>query len=184
MPVSPAAFDRANPFGSSNLAGLQRENLSSFPAEAIATTKGAAGLDGSLRRSLPGFSGDSRSPDALGRRGAIYPGVAGISGADGLIRRAVRSRPSFPEYGRLRLIDFPIEKVVIAGPGVNLDPTNLASKAAGMPGRMLLPGRGVGQTAIGAAEIFGGPNGARHGAIMQRIARIFQRCRLPSSRTC
>jgi hypothetical protein len=45
----------------------------------------------------------------------------------------LRSRPPFAEDRRLRLIDFPIEEVVIAGPGVDLDPADFASEASGMP---------------------------------------------------
>jgi len=52
--------------------------------------------------------------------------------------------PPFPEDGRTRLIDFPVEKVVLARPGVDLAPANLASKAAGMFVGVMLPRRGIG----------------------------------------
>jgi len=46
----------------------------------------------------------------------------------------LRVFPPFPEYGRLRLIDFPIEKVIVARPGVHFDAANFASEIAGVPG--------------------------------------------------
>ena len=88
-------------------------------------------------------------------------------------------RPPFSEGGRLRLIDFPVEEFVIAGPGVDFDTANLAAKAAGMPGRMLLARRGVRQPAIGTAKILGLPNLACHGAIMRRTVQVFQRSSQP-----
>jgi hypothetical protein len=45
----------------------------------------------------------------------------------------LRSRPSFAEDGGLWLIDFPIEEVVIAGPGMDFNPADLASEASRMP---------------------------------------------------
>jgi hypothetical protein len=74
-----------------------------------------------------------------------------------------RLRPSFAEDGRPRLIDFPIEEIVVAGPGVDFDPTDLAIKIAGMPGRMLLLCCSIRQPAIGTVKKFGGPDTACHG---------------------
>jgi hypothetical protein len=51
--------------------------------------------------------------------------------------------PPFPEGGRLYLIDLPIKKSIIAGPGVDLAAANLAAETAGMLVWMLLPGCGV-----------------------------------------
>jgi hypothetical protein len=56
---------------------------------------------------------------------------------------ALQSPPPFPKHGRPRLIDFPIEKIIIAGPRVDLAPANLAGETAGMLAWMLFPGRGV-----------------------------------------
>jgi hypothetical protein len=67
------------------------------------------------------------------------------------------------------LVDFPIEKIIIAGPGVDFGPANLAAETAGMLVWMLLPGRDVRQPAIGTAEKFGGPYVAGHPANMQKI---------------
>jgi hypothetical protein len=93
--------------------------------------------------------------------------------------RVMRSRPSFAKDRRLRLIDLPVEKIKVAGPCVHLDPANFAAEAAGMLGWMLLPSRGVGQSAVGTAKIFGFPYVACHCAIMRRSERVFQPIRLP-----
>lgn len=53
------------------------------------------------------------------------------------------SPPPFTEDACFRLIDLPIEKIIIAGPRVDFDPANLTAETAGMPGWMLLPRRGV-----------------------------------------
>jgi hypothetical protein len=82
--------------------------------------------------------------------------------------------PPFPKDGRIRLIDFPIEKIVIAGPRMDLDPANLADETAIMLVRMMFPCRGVRQPATGAAKIFDGPSVACHPAIMRSIKRVFQ----------
>jgi hypothetical protein len=84
------------------------------------------------------------------------------------------SRPPFPKDRRLRLIDLPVEKIIIARPRVNFDPANLAAEAAGMLGWMLLPRRGVRQTTIGAAKKFGCPYVACHIVIMRRLEDMFQ----------
>src|SRR5690242_9534295 len=88
-------------------------------------------------------------------------------------------RPPFPKHGRFRLIDFPIEKIIVAGPSVNLDPANLTAETSRMLGWMLLPCRGVRQPAIGTAEVFGLPYIACHFATMLRIERAFQYSCLP-----
>ena len=77
------------------------------------------------------------------------------------------SPPPFPKDGRLRLIDFPIEKIVIAGPRVDFAPANLTAETAGMLVWMLLPCRGVREPAIGTAKIFGRPHVACHSATMR-----------------
>ena len=82
---------------------------------------------------------------------------------------ACRSSPPFPKDGRVRLIDLPIEKIIIARPRVDFGPANLTAEIAGMPVRMLLPGRDVRQPAIGTAEKFGRPYIAGHPANMQKI---------------
>jgi hypothetical protein len=82
------------------------------------------------------------------------------------------SPPPFPKDGRLRLIDFPIEKIIIARPRVDLDPANLTAETARMFVGMLLPCRGVRQPAIGTAKIFGRPYVACHPAIMRRTEHV------------
>ena len=76
------------------------------------------------------------------------------------------SPPPFPKDGRLRLIDFPIEKFIIARPRVDLSPANLTAETARMLVWMLLPCRGVWEPAVGTAKIFGRPYVACHPAIM------------------
>ena len=78
------------------------------------------------------------------------------------------SAPPFPKHGRLRVSDFPIEKLIIARPRVDLHSANLAAETTRVLVRMLLPSRGVTQPAIGTAKIFGGPYVACHLAIMRR----------------
>ena len=95
----------------------------------------------------------------------------------------LRSPPPFPKGGRLRLIDFPIEKSVVARPRVDLDSANLTAETAGMLVWMLLPCRGVGQPAIWTAKIFGRPYVACHSAIMRRTEHVFQPGSLPQSMT-
>jgi hypothetical protein len=97
---------------------------------------------------------------------------------------ACQSLPPFPKDGRLRLVDLPIEKIIIARPRVDFAPANFTVEAAGMPGRMLLPCRGVRQRAIGTAEIFACKKTACHGAMMLRAGRLFQSDKFPWSTTC
>jgi hypothetical protein len=93
--------------------------------------------------------------------------------------------PPFPEGRRLHLIDFPIEKIIVARPRVDLAPTNhTAETARVLVGRMLLPCRGVRQPAIGTAKIFGRPYAACHPAIMRRTEYAFQPSALPRSTSC
>jgi hypothetical protein len=80
------------------------------------------------------------------------------------------------------MIDFPVEKIIIAGPGVDLGLANLTLETAGMPVGMLLPCRGVGQPAIRTVEIFDGPYVVCcHPAIMRRNRPVFQPGTLPAS---
>lgn len=51
--------------------------------------------------------------------------------------------PPFPKDGRRYLIDLPIKKSIIAGPGVDFAPANLAAETAGVLVWMLLPDCGV-----------------------------------------
>ena len=91
------------------------------------------------------------------------------------IRRHVGwSRPPFSKDRRLRLVDFPVEKIIVARPCVNFDAANLAAEAAGMLGWMLLPRRGVRQPAVGTAKKFGRPYVACHKVIMRGIEHMFQ----------
>jgi hypothetical protein len=87
--------------------------------------------------------------------------------------------PPFPEDGGIHLIDFPVEKVVMARPRVDLAAAHFASEVAGMLVGVMLPRRRIGQSAIGTAKIFGGPDAACHGAIMRSVADVFQSGRLP-----
>jgi hypothetical protein len=91
--------------------------------------------------------------------------------------------PPFPEYGRVRLVDFPIEKIIIARPRMDFRPANLAAETARMLVWMLLLCCGVRQPAIGAAKKFGRPNVACHPAFMRRAQHKFQCSRLPQSMT-
>jgi hypothetical protein len=77
------------------------------------------------------------------------------------------SSPPFPKAARHGLIDFPIEKIIIARPRVDLDPANLTTETARVLVWMLLPYRGVRQPAIGAGKMFGRPHVASHHAIMR-----------------
>lgn len=83
----------------------------------------------------------------------------------------------------LRLVDFPIEKIIVAGPRVDLAPANLASEISRLLVCMLLPCRGVRHPAIGTAEIFDRPDVACHPAIMRRTEPAFQRRTQPRSMT-
>src|SRR5205085_12012083 len=65
--------------------------------------------------------------------------------------------PPFPKDGRIHLVDFPTEKIVIARPRVDLARANLTAETAGMLVGVLLPCRDVRQPAAGAAKIFGRP---------------------------
>ena len=91
--------------------------------------------------------------------------------------------PTFPEDGRVRLIDFPIEKIIIARPCMDIGPANLAAETARMLVWMLLLCRGVRRPAIGTAKKFGRPYVACHPAIMRRAEHVFQRSNLPRSMT-
>src|ERR1700690_2710085 len=93
------------------------------------------------------------------------------------------SPPPFPKDGRLRLIDFPIEELIIAGPSVDLDPANLTTETARMLVWMQLPCRGVRQPAIGTAKIFGRPYAACHFAIMRPADHVFHPRSLPEKMT-
>jgi hypothetical protein len=90
-------------------------------------------------------------------------------------RYAWWSCPPFPKDRRLRLVDLPVEEIIISRPRVNFYPANLAAEAAGMLARMLFPRRGVRQPAVGTAKEFGCPYVACHIAIMRRIEHSFQR---------
>ena len=57
---------------------------------------------------------------------------------------------------------------MLARPGVDLDPANLAVETAGTLAWMRLSCRGVTQPAIGTAKIFDGPQGACHAATLDR----------------
>jgi hypothetical protein len=105
-------------------------------------------------------------------------GAKGLS-ATAATRLAGVSAPPFAKDGRIDLIDIPIEKIVIAGPCVNLAAADLAAEAAGMLVGVMLTCRGVRQSAIGASKIFGRPYATCHAAIMRSIARAFQRGILP-----
>src|SRR5712671_8205893 len=72
------------------------------------------------------------------------------------------STPPFPKHGRPRLVDFPVEKIIIARPRVDLAPANLTAETARMLVWMLLPCRGVRQPAVGTAKIFGRPYATCH----------------------
>ena len=78
------------------------------------------------------------------------------------------STPPFAKDGRFRLIHFPAEEIMVARPGVDLDPANLAAETAGTLVWVRLPRRGVTQPAIGTAKIFDGPQGACHAATIIR----------------
>jgi hypothetical protein len=91
--------------------------------------------------------------------------------------------PPSPEGGRLRLIDFPIEKIIVARPRVDLAPANLTSEISGLLVCMLLSCRGVRHPAIGTAKIFDRPNVACHPATMRRTEHVFQPRSLPQSMT-
>ena len=78
------------------------------------------------------------------------------------------SPPPFPEDERVRLINFPIEKIIIAGPCMDLGPADLTVETARMLVWMLLSCRGVRQPAIGTAKKFGRPYVACHPANMRR----------------
>ena len=67
------------------------------------------------------------------------------------------SPPPFPKTARHRLIDFPIEEIIIARPRVDLGPANLTAETTRMLVWMPLPCRDVRQPAIGIAEKFGRP---------------------------
>ena len=88
--------------------------------------------------------------------------------------------PPFPKDRRLRLIDFPIEKFIIAGPRVDLGRANLTLETAKMLIWMLLPCRSVRQPAIGTGKIFGHPYVACHPAIMA-MWRLLHRPACPNS---
>lgn len=90
--------------------------------------------------------------------------------------------PPFPEGRRLHLIDFPIEKIMVARPRVDLAPANhTAETARVLVCWVLLPCRGVRQPAIGTVKIFGRPYAACHPAIMRRIEHVFQPGTAPRS---
>lgn len=47
---------------------------------------------------------------------------------------SARSRPPFPELGRVGLVDLPIEEIVVAGPRMDQTTAHFAGEAAGTPG--------------------------------------------------
>ena len=71
--------------------------------------------------------------------------------------------PALAEDGRGRLIDLPVEEIVIAGPCVDFCAADFACESAGMPRRMLLLRCGVTEPALGAFKKFSGPDAACHG---------------------
>jgi hypothetical protein len=87
--------------------------------------------------------------------------------------------PPLPKDGCLRLIDFPIEEIIIARPRVDFGRANLTAETARMLVWMVLPCRGVRQPAIGTAKKFGRPHVACHPAIMRRTEHLFQSRSLP-----
>src|SRR5271163_4663521 len=85
---------------------------------------------------------------------------------------SARSRPPFTELGRIRLVDLPVEEIVVAGPRVNQAAADFASEAAGTLGRLLFLGHAVGQRATGTAEIFDDEKTACHPAMMLSTAGL------------
>jgi hypothetical protein len=90
------------------------------------------------------------------------------------------SSPPFPKGGRSGLINFPIEKIIIARPHVDLGLANLTLETAKMLIWMLLPCRSVRQPAIGTGKIFGHPYVACHPAIIP-MWRLLHRPACPNS---
>jgi hypothetical protein len=88
---------------------------------------------------------------------------------------SARSRPSFPEFGRIGLVDLPIEEIVVAGPRVDEAAAHFASEAAGPLGRLFFLGRAVGQRATGTAETFDGEKTACHAVMLPRAAGLSSR---------
>jgi hypothetical protein len=122
-----------------------------------------------LRRQQP-------APDRSRRRGGR---IVGLPMPALCSRRAPRSQhprsaPSFAKAGRIHFIDFPIEKLVVAGPRMNLASANLTAETTRMLVWVVLPYGGVRQSAIGAAKIFGRPYATCHPAIMRSIEHVFQ----------
>src|ERR1700734_2355098 len=85
---------------------------------------------------------------------------------------SARSSPPFAELGRIRLVDLPVEEIVVAGPRVDQAPADFASEAAGTLGRLFFLGHAVGQRATGTAEIFDDEKTACHPAMMLRAAAL------------
>lgn len=52
--------------------------------------------------------------------------------------------PPLAEHRRTRLVDLPVEEVVLARPRVDLAPAHLATEGAGMLVGVMLPRRGIG----------------------------------------
>jgi hypothetical protein len=124
---------------------------------------------------------------------SAHPGAVKTRECMGEARRAVSrwkaakaslrrfwSLPPFSKHGRSGLIDFPIEKIVVARPRVDLGLANLTLETAKMLIWMLLPCRSVRQPAIGTGKIFGHPYVACHPAIMP-MWRLLHRPACPNS---
>ena len=117
----------------------------------------------------------SRCVRAAGEPDRTLPLDHRLAGAQGW---AFWSSPPFPKNERLRLIVFPIEEIVIAGPRVDYAPANLTAEPVRMLVWMLLPRCGVREPAIGTAKIFGRPCSAGHPAFMRIRRPLEQEARL------
>jgi hypothetical protein len=84
-----------------------------------------------------------KAPAGLAWRTRDLP-EGGLVAADKSVRGLGSSAPPFPKGGRTRLVDFPPEEIIIAGPRMDLGPANLTAETAGLLGEMPLPCRGVG----------------------------------------
>lgn len=114
-----------------------------------------------------------RSRRQAGEGGVIRRGESiEVGDLHGRSSTSARSRPSFPEFGRIGLVDLPIEEIVIAGPRVDQPAAHFASEAAGPPGWLLFLGRAVGQRATGTAVVFDGEKTACHAAMMLSTAAL------------
>lgn len=89
------------------------------------------------------------------------------------------SAPPFAKGGRIHFTDFPIKKVVIARPRVDLAPANLTTETARVLELVMLPCGDVRKPAIGAAKIFSRPYATCHPAIMRSLKHVFQPSSVP-----